>query len=327
MSSASILSIHNLCVEINSGNDTINLLDNICLEIKRGKTLGIVGESGCGKSMTALAIMRLLPQPICKITHGEILFNEQNLLSLNTTDMQKIRGKKIAMIFQEPMTALNPVRNIGSQITEVFNLHQPELSKPQVKQRILQLLNEVGIAEPGRRIQQYPHELSGGMRQRVMIAMALACKPDILIADEPTTALDVTIQAQILHLIRKLQQTHQTSVILITHDLGVIAQTCDEVAVMYAGRIIETCPTATLFDAAKHPYTHGLLSAIPRLEQAPKTPLKTIAGQVPNLQNMPSGCRFSNRCESRQDKCLLVTSVMHVINPQHTTNCIRWQEI
>lgn len=327
MSSDNILSIRHLSVDIHSGGEAINLLDNIELDVKRGKTLGIVGESGCGKSMTALSIMRLLPQPICEITQGEIWFNGQNLLGLDASGMQKIRGKKIAMIFQEPMTALNPVRTVGSQINEVFSLHQPELNKIQVRQKILQLLNEVGISEPERRIQQFPHELSGGMRQRVMIAMALACNPDILIADEPTTALDVTIQAQILHLIRELQQKHQMSVILITHDLGVIAQTCDDVAVMYAGRIIETCSTEALFHSAKHPYTQGLLRAIPRLEHPPKTPLPTITGQVPGLQNMPTGCRFSNRCPSQENKCQHVSFAMERINERHTTNCIRWQEI
>lgn len=327
MSSDIILSIRRLSVNIHSGGEAINLLDNIELDVKRGKTLGIVGESGCGKSMTALSIMRLLPQPVCQITQGEIWFNGQNLLNLDANGMQKIRGKKIAMIFQEPMTALNPVRTVGSQINEVFSLHQPELNKTQVRQKILQLLNEVGISEPERRIQQYPHELSGGMRQRIMIAMALACNPDILIADEPTTALDVTIQAQILHLIRELQQKHQMSVILITHDLGVIAQTCDDVAVMYAGRVIETCSTEALFNSARHPYTRGLLRAIPRLEQTPKTPLPTITGQVPGLQNMPTGCRFSNRCPSQENKCQQVSFAMERINERHTTNCIRWQEI
>lgn len=327
MNTQNSLTLQNLCVDIQTNNGKTTLLDNICLNIPKGKTLGIVGESGCGKSMTALSIMRLLPQPICTIRAGQILFDGTDLVTAPPQVLQKIRGKKIAMIFQEPMTALNPVRTVFSQIKEMFAMHAPEMQKNEITTRTIELLREVGLSDPERRLHQYPHELSGGMRQRVMIAMALACNPDILIADEPTTALDVTIQAQILHLIKALQQKNQMTVILITHDLGVIAQTCDQVAVMYAGRIIETCNTQTLFNSPKHPYTQGLLSAIPRLEHTPKTPLKTIAGQVPSLSNMPAGCRFSNRCTHNHAACHEVNAGMHQVSSEHQVNCVRWQEI
>lgn len=327
MNAAPSLSLKNLCVDIHTPEGTIPLLDDICLDIPKGKTLGIVGESGCGKSMTALAIMRLLPQPTCKIRSGEILFDGIDLATSPGNILKNIRGKKIAMIFQEPMTALNPVRNIYSQMQEMFKLHMPELNKSAVKEKILHLLTEVGLSDPQRRLTQYPHELSGGMRQRVMIAMALACNPDILIADEPTTALDVTIQAQILHLIRELQQKNNMTVLLITHDLGVVAQTCDEVAVMYAGRIIEKCDTKSLFGNPLHPYTQGLLNAIPRLELAPKTTLQTIPGQVPTPAEMPEGCRFRNRCIHQRDICNNVTSTLQNTGTTHLVNCIRWQEI
>ena len=327
MNSPLSLSLKNLCVDIHTAGGIIPLLDDICLDIPRGKTLGIVGESGCGKSMTALAIMRLLPQPTCKIRSGEILFDDIDIASAPGSILKNIRGKKIAMIFQEPMTALNPVRNIESQMQEMFNLHMPELNKAAARQKILQLLTDVGLSDPQRRLKQYPHELSGGMRQRVMIAMALACNPDILIADEPTTALDVTIQAQILHLIRELQQKNNMTVLLITHDLGVVAQTCDEVAVMYAGRIIEKCDTRSLFDNPVHPYTQGLLNAIPRLELAPKTTLQTIPGQVPSPAEMPQGCRFRNRCSHQQEICHSVSSALQNAAATHQVNCIRWQEI
>ncbi len=270
-------------------------------------TLGIAGESGCGKSVTALSIMRLLPKPFGQIVNGNILFNNENLLDLSSENMAKIRGRKIAMIFQEPMTALNPVHSIGKQIKEVYTLHFTSMTEKEIKQSSVEMLTKVEIAEPEKVLKLYPHQLSGGMRQRVMIAMALACKPDILIADEPTTALDVTVQAQILDLIKDLQNSFSMSTLLITHDLGVIAENCDEAVVMYAGRIAEKANVKDLFKNPLHPYTKGLLNSIPSLERKEdsnkKTQLSTIKGQVPSLGNMPNGCRFSPRCQKRMEMC------------------------
>lgn len=299
-------------------------VDRISFNLKRGETLGIVGESGCGKSVTALSIMRLLPVPAGKYLGGEILFNGRNLLSLTPEEMREIRGDSIAMIFQEPMTALNPVKKIGKQISEVFELHRKDLNKAAMEKETLSLLEKVGISDPIQRMHEYPHQLSGGMRQRVMIAIALACKPDILIADEPTTALDVTIQAQILDLIKELQRESGMSVIFITHDLGVIAQLCDEVVVMYAGRVAEKAPVDALFKNPMHPYTSGLLDSIPKFEYKRKTRLKSIEGMVPSITDYPEGCRFRNRCTFAFEPCSVKHPEEYEIEKNHKVNCYKY---
>lgn len=298
-----ILSVRDLCVSFSSDEMTAQVVNNISFDLEQGETLGIVGESGCGKSVTSLSIMRLLPHPAAKITSGQILFNRENLLFADVKRMRQIRGNRIAMIFQEPMTALNPVHKVGKQIMEVFRLHRPELSKKDAEKEALEMMERVGISAAKQRMNEYPHQLSGGMRQRVMIAMALICKPDILIADEPTTALDVTIQAQILDLIADMQRDLGMSVIFITHDLGVIAEICDRVIVMYAGNIVEQATVEKIFEQPFHPYTTGLLQSIPKLDSTPKQRLRTISGSVPSLAEMPKGCRFENRCPNAVPEC------------------------
>jgi len=279
-------------------------VDGVDLELKEGGTLGVVGESGCGKSVTALSVMRLIPDPPGKIAQGEIIFEGKNLLGLSEAEMRKIRGRSISMIFQEPMTSLNPVFQIGDQISEVLRLHEG-MSRREAWDRSIEMLKMVGIPSPERRVQEYPHQLSGGMRQRAMIAMALACSPKLMIADEPTTALDVTIQAQILELMNRLQRDKGMSVILITHNLGVIAETAQKVAVMYAGRIVEYAEVKPIFGNPMHPYTQGLLKSIPRLDEdhSRKARLEAIPGLVPSLLELPKGCKFSNRCKYVFEKC------------------------
>lgn len=299
-------------------------VDKISFSLKKGETLGLVGESGCGKSVTALSIMRLLPVPSGKYIEGEIIFRDKNLLSLNPQEMREIRGNSIAMIFQEPMTALNPVKKIGRQISEVFELHRRDMSKRDMEKETVSLLEKVGISDPHQRINEYPHQLSGGMRQRVMIAIALACKPDILIADEPTTALDVTIQAQILDLIKGLQSESGMSVIFITHDLGVIAQLCDNVVVMYAGRVAEKAPVKNLFSNPLHPYTCGLLESIPKFEYKRKTRLKSIEGIVPSITEYPVGCRFMERCPYAFEPCPKKHPGETEVEINHTVNCYKY---
>jgi peptide/nickel transport system ATP-binding protein len=298
------LKIRNLHTYFFTDDGVAKAVDGVDLELEEGGTLGVVGESGCGKSVTALSIMRLIPEPPGKIVQGEILFNGTDLLTFAEEDMRKIRGRSISMIFQEPMTSLNPVFQVGDQISEVLRLHEG-LSRKEAWDRSIEMLKLVGIPSPERRVAEYPHQLSGGMRQRTMIAMALACNPKLMIADEPTTALDVTIQAQILELINRLQQEKGMSVILITHNLGVIAETARKVAVMYAGRIVEYAAVDLLFGDPKHPYTQGLLKSIPRLdeEHGRKQKLETIPGLVPSLLDLPSGCKFSNRCQYVFDRC------------------------
>jgi peptide/nickel transport system ATP-binding protein len=298
------LKIRNLHTYFFTDDGVAKAVDGVDLELEEGGTLGVVGESGCGKSVTALSIMRLIPEPPGKIVQGEILFNGADLLTFAEEDMRKIRGRSISMIFQEPMTSLNPVFQVGDQISEVLRLHEG-LSRKEAWDRSIEMLKLVGIPSPERRVAEYPHQLSGGMRQRTMIAMALACNPKLMIADEPTTALDVTIQAQILELINRLQQEKGMSVILITHNLGVIAETARKVAVMYAGRIVEYAAVDLLFGDPKHPYTQALLKSIPRLdeEHGRKQKLETIPGLVPSLLDLPSGCKFSNRCQYVFDRC------------------------
>jgi peptide/nickel transport system ATP-binding protein len=299
-----LLTIRNLHTYFFTDEGVAKAVDGVDLELKEGGTLGVVGESGCGKSVTALSVMRLIPDPPGKITQGEILFGGTNLLDLSEAAMRKIRGRSISMIFQEPMTSLNPVFQIGDQISEVLRLHEG-MSRKEAWDRSVEMLKLVGIPSPERRVQEYPHQLSGGMRQRAMIAMALACSPKLMIADEPTTALDVTIQAQILELMNRLQKDKGMSVILITHNLGVIAETAQKVAVMYAGRIVEYTEVKPIFGNPMHPYTQGLLKSIPRLDQdhARKARLEAIPGLVPSLLELPPGCKFSNRCKYVFEKC------------------------
>lgn len=324
-----ILKVEDLATAFDTDEGRMAVLDRIGFELKQGETLGLVGESGCGKSVAALSIMRLLPHPAGVITAGRILYHGKDLLSLDVNEMHNIRGRRIAMIFQEPLTALNPVHRIGKQIGEIFRLHFPEMSDEAITRASLDMLSNVGIPVPERRMREYPHQLSGGMRQRVMIAMALACKPDILIADEPTTALDVTTQNQILNLMRDLQKEINMSIIFITHDLGVIAEMCERVIVMYAGRIIEQAAIEELFESPRHPYTKGLLKSIPRIDAPPKSELQVIEGMVPGLGQLPSGCRFRTRCDSEIAVCAQEKPLLETVDKEraHSVACIRWREL
>ena len=324
---APILEVGDLEVEFSVDDGKIKVLDGVSFQVAPGQTLGIVGESGCGKSVTSLAIMGLLPRPHGQVVAGSIRFQGEELLSLPPDQMYKVRGNRISMIFQEPMTALNPVQTVGTQLMEVFSLHRPDFSKAQRKEAAIAMLQKVGIPEPAQRFAVYPHNLSGGMRQRVMIAMALACEPDLLICDEPTTALDVTIQAQILDLMKALQAQTGMAIIFITHDLGVVAELCDEVVVMYAGRAVERADIFELFDHPRHPYTHGLMASIPRLEDVPKSLLKTIKGQVPALHEMPAGCRFSNRCPHATEICVSTIPATEQLSDRHAVACHHWKEL
>ena len=290
----SLLKVKELSVSFSTDEGEVEALDAVDFEVKHGQTLGLVGESGCGKSVTALSVMRLLPRPIGKITGGSIHFGGMDLLKLTPDEIRQIRGNEIGMIFQEPMNALNPVRTIGDQISESFLLHQ-NITPKEAWEKSIDMLEDVGIPAPENRVFEYPHQLSVGMRQRIVIAIALACKPKLVIADEPTTALDVTVQSQILDLLQSMQEKLGSSVLLITHDLGVIAETCDEVCVMYAGRVVERASTTDLFANPVHAYTRGLLSSIPRLDGVPKTELSTIDGMVPSLSELNMGCRFAPR--------------------------------
>ena len=316
-----LLTIENLKVAFDTEQGQVRAVDGVEFHLERGSILGIAGESGCGKSVTALSIIRLLPKPVSSVLEGRILFQGQDLLTIPIRQMQKIRGKKIAMIFQEPMTALNPVQNVGRQMKEVFFLHFPGMSAADMHTEAVKMLARVGIPDPGQVLKKYPHQLSGGIRQRVMIAMALSCEPDILIADEPTTALDVTIQAQILELITSLRETSGMAIILITHDLGVIAENCDHVVVMYAGRIAETADVTSLFNHPMHPYTRGLLTSIPSRAKTAKAELPTIAGSVPSLSDMPDGCRFADRCPFVHDICRQILPLERLVGEGHTAAC------
>lgn len=324
--SESLLIVNSLITEFDTDEGRVRAVDDVSFSVEAGETLGIVGESGCGKSVTAQSIMRLLPQPMGQIVGGQIMFKGQDLTQVSVEKMQRIRGARIGMVFQEPMTALNPVHTIGRQLTEVILLHK-KISKYDALKEAMQMLEKVGIPVPEVRMGEYPHQLSGGMRQRVVIAIALACQPDLLIADEPTTALDVTIQAQILELIKKLQNDMGMSVILITHDLGVIAETCSSVVVMYAGKVAEKGSVYNVFDNPTHPYTRGLLHSIPRLDSTPKSHLPIIPGMVPGLLDMPKGCRFENRCRYRKDSCLIAPPATEIIAPGHEVACYEWREL
>lgn len=296
-----ILEVKNLKTYFHTKRGVSKAVDGIDFSLKKGETLGIVGESGCGKSITSLSILRLIPTPPGKIEGGEVLFKGRDLVTLSDSEMRKIRGNEISMIFQEPMTSLNPVIPVGEQIAEAIRLHQ-KMNKKEARAKAVDMLKLVGIPSPEKRAKQEPFQLSGGMRQRVMIAMALSCNPEVLIADEPTTALDVTIQAQILELIKDLQAKLGMGVIMITHDLGVVAETCNTVAVMYAGNIVEYALTQNLFDDPKHPYTRGLLASLPKIDED-KDELYTIEGSVPSSYSMPEGCRFASRCPFAEAIC------------------------
>lgn len=300
-----VLQVKNLVTKFRTSSGLVTAVDDVSFEVYRGRTLGIVGESGSGKSVTALSVMRLIATPPGQIAGGEVLFEGKDILKLPDWEMRTIRGNKIGMIFQEPMTSLNPVFTVGNQISEVVALHQ-KLSRAECRNKSIEMLQLVGIPSPEKRVNEYPHQLSGGMRQRVMIAMALACNPSVLIADEPTTALDVTIQAQILELMRKLQDDLGMGIIMITHDLGVVAEVCSDVVVMYCGKIVEKANAQDLFHSPRHPYTRGLIDSIPTFDSTrddTRGRLKTIDGIVPSLSKLPAGCYFQDRCYKATDKC------------------------
>ena len=319
-----LLDIQNLRTYFDVHGYVAKAVDNISLTIGKGKTLGLVGESGCGKSVTAHSIIQLIPQPPGRIVGGKILFEGQNILEYSEAQMRKIRGNRISMVFQEPMTSLNPVFSVGNQVGEVIRLHQ-KLSRKDTRDRVIKMFQLVGISEPEKRLSNYPHQMSGGMRQRVMIAMALACTPRLMIADEPTTALDVTIQAQILDLMNKLKDETGAAILFITHDLGVIAEMAQFVVVMYAGKVMEYTDVKTIFSNPKHPYTVGLLESIMVLGR--KTgggQLKTIKGTVPSLLNLPEGCLFSDRCPDVFDNCHKVKPEMYQVGGNHTARCLKY---
>ena len=329
MKQESLLQVKGLSVDFSTKVGNVRVLNQLNLQLSPGEALGIVGESGCGKSMTALSIMRLVPVPPGNISTGQILLNGTDVLQLTEREMEDIRGNEISMIFQEPMTSLNPVFTIGTQVSENIRRHQAK-SSAQAKEKTLQMLEAVGIPAPKLRINQYPHELSGGMRQRVMIAMALSCQPSVLIADEPTTALDVTIQAQIFELLRQIQEEMGTSVILITHDMSVIAEFADRVAVMYAGRKIEEGLVRDIIDNPRHPYTQGLINCVPVLKKDPgveRVELNEIPGVVPSMAQLGTGCSFAPRCHKAIDRCYEEIPPEIPVGENHCASCWRIGEI
>jgi oligopeptide/dipeptide ABC transporter ATP-binding protein len=318
-----LLKITDLRTHFRSSGKTIRALDGVSLEIEEGGAFGLVGESGSGKSVTALSILQLIPRPPGEIVGGEIYFKGRDLLELHEDEMRSIRGKEISMIFQEPMTSLNPVFRIGDQMAEVIRLHQG-VDRQKALKVVVEMLDKVNIPDARRVIKQYPHQLSGGMRQRVMIAMELSCRPALLIADEPTTALDVTIQAQILRLIREMKNEFNTSILLITHDLGVVSELCEKVAVMYAGSIVEQAAVADIFADPQHPYTKGLIGAIPLIDQEKET-LAVIPGNVPDLSQLPEGCKFHPRCSFRFAPCDKTIPLPVETSPGHSVSCFLFQ--
>ncbi|MEC8646406.1 MAG: ABC transporter ATP-binding protein [Candidatus Latescibacterota bacterium] len=318
-----LLEVRNLCTYFHTEEGLGKAVDGVSFELRRGETLGLVGESGCGKSVSALSVMRLIPQPPGQIESGEILFGGQDLLRLSEEEMCRVRGDEIAMIFQEPMTSLNPVLTCGFQIAESVILHQG-VSKQEARNRAIEMLRLVGIPAPEQRVDEYPHQLSGGMRQRVMIAMALSCNPQLLIADEPTTALDVTIQAQILELLQRLQEELKMAVLMITHDLGVIAEVADRVAVMYAGQVVEYASTRDLFNSPQHPYTRGLMQSVPRLDES-RERLDIISGIVPDAREFPEGCRFAPRCPLAEDRCRSASVELRALSEEHLGRCLKME--
>ncbi|MCZ8492933.1 ABC transporter ATP-binding protein [Priestia megaterium] len=322
--STPLLEVRNLQTAFSINDSWHNAVDDVSFQVGRKRIIGVVGESGCGKSVLSLSVIGLLPKVNSQIRSGSVLFNGKNLTHLSEDEMNDVRGKDISMIFQEPMTSLNPVLTIGYQLQEVLFNHM-NISKAEAREKSIALLKSVGISRSEKLIDEYPHQLSGGMRQRVMIAMAVACQPKLLIADEPTTALDVTVQAQILELLKEIQESNDMSIIMITHDLGVVAEMCDEVIVMYGGKIVEHTDVDTLFYAPKHPYTKALLHSIPRMEDDVEV-LNTIKGIVPSLVNMPrTGCRFVNRCPHAMEDCSSVTPVLRQDSQGHDVACLLYK--
>ncbi|WP_423798590.1 ABC transporter ATP-binding protein [Neobacillus sp. SAB-20_R2A] len=320
-----LLSVQNLKTHFFTDNGVVRSVDGVSFTVNEGETLGIVGESGSGKSVTALSIMQLLPPRKGKIVEGSIRFEDVDLTKLTDKKMRKIRGNEIAMIFQEPMTSLNPSYTIGNQIGEALRLHM-KLNRKEAEERSIELLTQVGIPRAEKIVKDYPHRLSGGMRQRVMIAMALACNPKLIIADEPTTALDVTIQAQILELIQQMKKKSNTSIMMITHDLGVVSEVCDRVIVMYAGRVVEEADVKTIFSSPSHPYTKGLIESIPTLEEEVEW-LETIPGNVPIPSEMPEGCKFATRCKFAMEECLNAEPELYEIDPGQKSRCFLAKEV
>lgn len=321
-----LLDVKNLKTQFFTQDGVVRAVDDVSFDIMPGETLGIVGESGCGKSITAMSIMRLIPTPPGKIVNGQIMFKGEDIITMSDEEVRHIRGNEIAMIFQDPMTSLNPVLSINRQLGETLELHMG-MNKTQARRRAVELLEMVGIPEAEDRVNQYPHQFSGGMRQRVMIAMALSCNPSLLIADEPTTALDVTIQAQILDLMKTLQAEHNTAVMLITHDLGVVAGMSDRINVMYAGHVVESATAEELFANPRHPYTVGLLNSIPRLDSEVRAKLDPIRGLPPDLIDLPDLCPFVPRCDYAREKCEQQNPPLLDVNAAHRSACWFWEEV
>ncbi len=319
MRPAPLLEIENLSTFFHTEDNIVKSVRNVDLSIHEGETLALVGESGCGKSVTALSIMRLIPTPPGRFESGRIFFKRRDLLQTSEAEMQNIRGNEISMIFQEPMTSLNPIFTVGDQIMEAIRLHREE-TRSHARELTLQVLRQVAIPSPEKRIDQYPHELSGGMKQRVMVAIAIICRPALLIADEPTTALDVTIQAQILDLLDQLRKETRMAILLITHNLGIVAQYADHVAVMYSGKVVESAPTEKLFSAPAHPYTRGLLNSLPK----DSAKLETIPGSVPHPAYLPDGCAFHPRCAEKLDKCMKMTPPLESIDRGNPHQAACW---
>ena len=319
-----LLEVRSLSTHFFTEDGVIRAVENVSFDLFPGEILSLVGESGCGKSVTALSILKLIPCPPGRVVSGEVLFGGKDLLKLKEKEMEKVRGNDIAMIFQEPMTSLNPVFTVGDQIMEAILFHQ-KVDREEARKKAVELLERVRIPSPEATIDAYPHQLSGGMRQRAMIAMALSCQPKLLIADEPTTALDVTVQAQVLRLLKEIQREMGMAVLLITHDLGVVSEIADRVAVMYAGRMMEYGPIETIFQQVRHPYTRGLLDSIPPLEGKRKR-LNAIPGQVPDPMDLPAGCTFHPRCTLAIDDCKKAEPPLFPVNGDHLSRCIRWKE-
>lgn len=326
--SSPLLSVEQLHVAIRNDHDiSRDMVSGVSFTVAAGETLGLVGESGCGKSLTAMSILGLLPRPQAGISGGQVRYRGEDLAGASRQRLRTLRSAEIAVIFQDPMTALNPVHTIGRQVEEVLRLHFPGLKAGDRRQRVLTLLEDVGIPAAAERVHAYPHQLSGGMRQRVMIAIALAGEPKLLIADEPTTALDVTIQAQIISLLISLQQQRGMGMLFITHDLALVAQLADRIAVMYAGKIVEQQPAEQLFASPRHPYTKGLLAALPAAAEQPKTRLAAMTGQVPGIDQMPTGCRFANRCPHADDLCLNTDPALESFTDGAAVACHHWKKL
>ena len=322
----SLLQVRNLATHFFTQDGVVKAVDGISFDLGEREVLGLVGESGCGKSVSALSIMRLVTDPPGRIISGEVIFEGQDLLALDEARMRRVRGNQIAMVFQEPMTSLNPVLTIGRQLTETLELHQ-NMNRREARERAGELLGLVGIPDPDRRLKDHPHQFSGGMRQRVMIAMALSCNPKLIIADEPTTALDVTIQAQILELMRSLSEQFGTAMIIITHNLGVVARYANRVAVMYAGKIIETGQADEIYHSPGHPYTLGLLNSVPRLDEPRRVKLEPIEGLPPDLIDLPLGCSFAPRCRFAYERCTQETPPLMLVEGVHRSACWRHAEL